>query len=183
EANVTSCAGDIDLPAAWFGLFDYVQLGLHRWVAPRRPREALELGALNLAARLSDRAARRALARNTAALVRAIERHPIDVVTHPGFQLPVDWIAVGEACARSGAAFEINTGHGRLDPAHLRAVARTGCRFVIGSDAHTPERVGDLALGVALARAAGIPPERLLNATPVVAGRSRSGVGEARRRG
>jgi DNA polymerase (family 10) len=69
---------------------------------------------------------------------------------------------------RQGVALEINCQPHRLDlnDVHARLARDRGARIVISSDAHAERRVGDLDLGVTVARRAWIGPERVLNALP-----------------
>jgi len=46
---------------------------------------------------------------------------------------------------------------------YLRIAFQAGARFVIGSDAHSPDRVGDAAKGLLLAETAGIPASAIQN--------------------
>jgi putative hydrolase len=88
----------------------------------------------------------------------------VDIVTHPGLSLDIDTKALAEACAQKGVALEINTSHLKSGPDFLRVAKDTGVRFAICSDAHSPERVGDLALGVRRVQEAGVPPWQIVNA-------------------
>lgn len=189
EANVVDLRGTLDLPEEIIHELDYVMVGLHIPVRPRRWRDALRFAAVNGAARWWGKAAARARAMNTEALIRCINRYPVDVITHPGWRLDIDTPALAAACAEVGTALEVNTSHDHGGLAYIEAAAGAGVDFVVGSDAHHPRRVGDLEAGFALLRQAGIPPERVRNGvgpegklSPAAEDSIRAGVPVVRRR-
>ena len=59
---------------------------------------------------------------------------------------------------------EINTSHDNISLDLIELAANEGVKFVIGSDAHHPSRIGDFSKGVALAKAAGLTAEQIINA-------------------
>jgi putative hydrolase len=77
--------------------------------------------------------------------------------------------AVFEACAEHDVAVEINSRPERRDPPmELLELARDiGCLFSIDSDAHAPGQLDFLLYGCERAEAAGIDPDRIVNAWPV----------------
>lgn len=164
EANIIAPDGRLDVPESLLSELDIVLVGLHPLVRPASWRASLAWMAVNSAARYSRRWLRRARALNTEAICNAVERYRIDVITHPGYRLAVDTPLLARTCARRRTALEINTSHVHTDVPYICAAAREGCRFVVGSDAHSPERVGDLASGLRLAERAGLGPEQVKNA-------------------
>ena len=96
--------------------------------------------------------------------MNAVYKNRIHIITHPGHRFNIDTRAVAKACRERGTAMEINCGHDHTTVEYLRIAAEEGVQFVIGSDAHSPERVGDFAKGIRLAKAAGLSPEQIINA-------------------
>lgn len=172
EANVVSEDGEIDIPPQMQERLDIVLVGLHPWVRWRPAAQGLSLLGLNaLPARWAKARARE---RNTRALVNAVLYNKVHVVTHPGYRLPIDTAALAEACARTGCAMEINAGHVHTSVEYIRIARRKGARFALGSDAHSPRRVGDLVQAARLAEAAGLGPGEIVNAEEGMDGRPRS---------
>ncbi|MCR4398817.1 MAG: histidinol-phosphatase, partial [Firmicutes bacterium] len=138
--------------------------GIHLHVIPRTARDGVRLVVNNLtAARWSRSMSRRARADNTKALVEGVRRHRIDIITHPGLHVNVDTAELARACASRGTALEINSYHGSGGPDYVRVAARQGVRFVLSSDAHSPAEVGMVEAAARIARAAGLPPEQIIN--------------------
>ena len=164
EANVVDLKGTLDVPEEVLTRLDYVMVGLHVPVRPRRLADALRFAAVNGPARWLPAVGRRARFLNTEALIGAVNRYPVDVVTHPGWRLPIDTPALAAACAARGTALEVNASHHHGGVPYIRAAAAAGVDFVVGSDAHCPERVGDFRRAFALLKAAGVGWERVRNA-------------------
>ena len=58
---------------------------------------------------------------------------------------------------------EINTRHPHLTVEEIKIAARTDAQFIISSDAHSPERVGDFESGLVRAKEAGLDLSRIVN--------------------
>jgi DNA polymerase (family 10) len=111
----------------------------------------------------------------TERLVRAVSHPLVTILGHPTGRLLLgrkeyafDIDAVAEAAAANDTFLEINANPQRLDLSDslARRAARLGARFVIDPDAHSPEGVRDTALGVTVARRAGLSPSQVLNTKP-----------------
>ena len=103
--------------------------------------------------------------RITAGLVAAMDRYPVAIITHPGEYISIDTAVVARKAAELGTALEINTKHPYVSVEAGRIAWQAGADLIVGSDAHTLDRVGNLRDGVLRAEAMGVPPERLLNAS------------------
>ena len=75
----------------------------------------------------------------------------------------IDTEMVAKTCAKVGTYMEINTSHDHITADYLKIAFEAGARFVIDSDAHSPDRVGDVAKGLLLAKSAGIPTSAIQN--------------------
>lgn len=167
EANVISTEGHLDIPVEMQGKFDYILAGLHLLV---RPLSLAQMGAVawaNWAGRWSEQAKLRARIVNTDALIQAIYNNRIHAITHPGYRLSIDTRSLAKACAATNTALEINAGHEHTTVDYIRIAAEEGAKFVIGSDAHSPQRIGDFGRAITLAREAGLTPTEIVNAIPV----------------
>lgn len=164
EANVTSIDGSIDITQEYCRKLDMLQVGLHFMVHPRQWLDGLNRTTLHLLRGLTRNLRQKSRLLNTEALTNAVYRHNIDVITHPGYRFEIDSRALAKACAARNTAFEINTSHEHMTVELISLVADEGVDFVIGSDAHHPHRVGDVAKGLALAQTAGLSAKQIRNA-------------------
>ena len=160
EANLVSSGNYLDLLPDEFGDFDYVIAGYHYGVLHGRcVRNYVDehLGIRSKALRI----------RNTEMTVKAIYENPIRILTHPGDKGPFDLDEIAKACADRKTLMEINTRHTHLTLEEIRQVAKYDVQFVVSSDAHTSDRVGDVSEGIERAVRAGIDLSRIVNIKPV----------------
>jgi putative hydrolase len=163
ECNISSARGDLDVPHSIRRGLDIVLAGLHPGILPNSGSDWMVLYGGNWAARFSTGLRRRARVNNTKAVVDAVRRNDVDVITHPGYHLDIDTVELARVCAARDTALEINAHHHEMTPEFCRAAAKAGCKFVIDSDAHKPADVGNLERGIKVAEAAGLRPEQVLN--------------------
>ena len=156
KANIIGIDGTLDIPPEALGQFDLILAGLHPLVYPADLISGLAMVG-NLMGRHWQYLSNRLRPWNTKAVISALTRYPIDILTHPGLHMNIDTEKVASVCAQVGTYMEINTGHDHISADYLQIAFRAGTRFVISSDAHTPSRVGDAAKGLKLARLAKIP--------------------------
>jgi putative hydrolase len=164
EANIINLSGKLDVTEEETKQFDYLLAGYHYGVFGENPAFALGLHAQNLVIsnwfRSSTKGQKK---RNTELAVRAIYENNIKILTHPGDKGSFDIGEIALACADRGTLMEISTWHNWLTVDGIREAAKTGARFVISSDAHTPERIGDCQGAVVRIKEAGLDFERVAN--------------------
>jgi DNA polymerase (family 10) len=111
----------------------------------------------------------------TARLLRAVGHPLVTILGHPTGRLlrarrgyTFDVAEVARAAAANDTYLEINGNPFRLDlsDALARRAAREGARFAIDPDAHEPRAIAHTALGLRVARRAGIERAQVLNALP-----------------
>lgn len=163
EANIVNSRGQIDVPAKMFPFFDLLAVGLHRMVFMSPVLDGLRMNIANNLRWLSGSRCRAAVAINTRTLSLAMERYSVDIITHPGYCFPVDLPDLAVAASSTRTLLEINDSHAIPSAAALGAVLGSGARFVAGSDAHRPSRVGSFDNAQRIMREAGISQERVVN--------------------
>mgnify|MGYP006276324095 CR=1 FL=1 len=164
EANIISADGTIDVPYKILCQLDKILVGFHLMVIPKSWQDGKKLiydNIINYRIHKDDREAIRY--QNTRAVIKAVNRYPIDVITHPGFQIDIDTIELAKACKKNDTALEINVSHGYLTEEFVKAAAAEGAKFVISSDAHRPEDVGQLSEGLRMVQNIGLSNDQILN--------------------
>ncbi len=110
--------------------------------------------------------------RATERLLRAIDNPYVNVIGHPTGRLinqrnglEPEWNRIFEAAHASGTALEINASYPRLDLNDdlARAAIKAGCTLTIDTDAHSTAGLGEVDLGIAVARRAGAEAKNILN--------------------
>jgi putative hydrolase len=163
EANIISYEGDLDIPVSLQKKLDQVLAGFHITIRPKSFHDGVKFLANRVTERLSPSQKQQARNDNTKAVVASVYHNDIDIITHPGLGISIDTPELARACVKNNTALEINTLHGVKSIAFIKAAAKEGVKFAIGSDAHQPERVGCLAAGVQAAQQAGLKPEQVIN--------------------
>ncbi len=164
EANLIDHQGKLDVPEHLRQPLDILAISLHPLVRPDNAWDGVRMFAPNLWQRVTGIRSRRLRNLNTKAMVEAVERHDVSFVAHPGLWIDIDTAELAEACTRRDTALEINCNHADQLAGYVQAALPSGVDFVINSDAHTPEEVGQLAAGIALAERLRLDPSRIRNA-------------------
>ena len=164
EANLTSTKGDVDLKPNLYDKFDIFLAGIHKMIL-FKPGSWFSFGIPNLMySTFNAKTAPKSLVkRTTKAVIEAIKKNPIDVVTHLNFCSYLDPVEVAKVAADYGTYIELNSKKVHLSDEDLFAVYNTGARFVIDSDAHSPDRVGEISLIEQTLKRTNFPIDRIDN--------------------
>ena len=158
ESNITSIDGDTDMLEEDLQFFDLYLCGLHEALWYKNLRSVYNLAIKNyLSYKLGRRPSDSVVRDTTRAYVQAVKNHPIDILTHINFRCCCDIEEVAKCCADYGTYIEINTKKYHVTPEELNLMANIGVRFVIDSDAHAADRVGDTKIAEQLLAQASVP--------------------------
>lgn len=164
ETNIINLSGRLNVTGKDLEQLDFILAGYHYGVLGENPALALGVHARNLVVSgWLHRSTKAQVKLNTELMLKAIYENEIKILTHPGDKGAVDIGEIALACAGRGTLMEISTWHNYLTVDGIRQAAKTDARFVISSDAHTPERIGDCLGAVARIRKAGLDFERVEN--------------------
>lgn len=161
ETNITGM-GAIDLKPSDYEFLDIVLCGYHKFVAPRRLRDFRHFFG-NLIFNKSEWHEKKWLSRNTDVYRSVIEKYKIDVITHINLDMPVDTVKVAKVCAETGTMIELNGKRIAFSDDQFRGMIETGVQFIVNSDAHRPERVGDFGPPLELLSRVPVPENRIAN--------------------
>ncbi|MGF6376926.1 putative hydrolase [Clostridiales Family XIII bacterium PM5-7] len=159
EANVRAVEPYLDVTKAEFDQYDFVLAGYHygithgycvgNWLdahgfLPKGYGEKLRI-------------------KNTDMTLKALYEHDIKILTHPGDKGRFSIDEIAKACAETDTLMEISTWHSHLTVEEIKIAAKYDTKFIISSDAHTPDRVGSFHGGIDRAIAAGLDIGRIVN--------------------
>ena len=102
--------------------------------------------------------------KNTQMIVDALRKNNLAILTHPGDKGPFDIEEITKVCVETDTLMEINCRHCHLTTEEIKiAAANPDAKFIISSDAHTPDAVGTFKPGLQRALDAGLDPTRIVN--------------------
>lgn len=163
EADLVSPEGEVDLPKNYEEIFDVVLLGMHYFVKGTRFRNVVWIVWQNLFRFfIPDRKKLREI--NTKALCNAMRKYRIDALSHLGTSMPdYDIVRIAKTAEETDTCIELNNKHMSLNLDQLVYLASTNVKYLLSSDAHDPEDVGNVQCMLELALEAGIDREKILN--------------------
>ncbi|MDE6059317.1 MAG: PHP domain-containing protein [Clostridia bacterium] len=163
ESNIRGKSGLCDLKETDYENFDVYLAGIHVCIHYDKWRD-MKLGWGSwLRASLNKKPSKKLIQYTTDTYINAIKNNPIDVITHLNFLCFANAVDVAKCCRDYGTYLEISSKKQHLTDEELAAVADTGVRFVINSDAHWTDRIGDLKLAEEQILRVGIPLDRIDN--------------------
>ena len=159
EANIFSLDGEIDLQNVDRGVFDIVVAGFHKMVWAKKLKDGIDLSFPQVFGTCTDQVKKRF----TSVVISTIKTQKIDILAHPGYGFPLDVKEVAKAAADYGVRIELNGKRINLTDEEVLVLAQSDAKIVANSDAHSPERVGDVSKPIELLTRLGIPIERVEN--------------------
>ncbi len=164
ESNLLGVSGKTDVKVKDYQKLDIFLAGVHRFILYDGLKEWFKLLGANYFTKLFNKNPSESLIkRNTQVYINAIKSNPIDVITHVNYLVFADAVEVAKCCADYGTYFEINTKKVHLSDEVWQKVVDTGVNFVVDSDAHSPDRIGDTRLATELLQRVDIPLDRIKN--------------------
>jgi len=164
ECNIISRDGQIDLDDEVMKYMDIVLLGYHMMVRLKGIPSFMNIYGKNYISKVSKAMAKEMRQSNTDIMINAIKKYKVDIITHPGARISMDTGRLAEAAAKVGTALEINSKSNIMTVDYLKVAAGHGARFVINSDAHKPQDVGNFRNAIELAESAGLTNAQIINA-------------------
>lgn len=165
EANIRGISGKADLKKSDYENFDIYLCGKHVFIWYDTFSDMFQYGAANYFNRKdSANASKKLIKRNTLAYINTIKNNPIDAITHLNFLTPANALEVAKCAADYGTYIELNSKKDHLTDEELcEIVAKTDARFIIGSDAHSADRVGEISRVETQLSRVNFPMERIDN--------------------
>ena len=162
EANLISTSGDIDIVENDFEFLDILLMGHHRMAKTTSKKDFYKLMLANMVG-LPFSPSKERLSRNTTAFLRALDKYPIDVITHLNYGFPTDTLAVAKLAKEKGTFVELNGKRINFTDRELITMAEEGVNFIVNSDAHSPARVGECNNAINTIFRLGIPLSQVVN--------------------
>ena len=163
ECNIISRDGEIDIDESIIKYLDILSLGYHMLVLPKSFLDFIHIYGRHYTSLLNKAWLERTSQRNTETMIKAINNYRIDFITHPGARIPMDIQSLSKEAAKVDTALEINAVSNVMTLEEIKFAAGQGVKFIINSDAHTPQDVGNFRDAIKLAEEAGLENEQIMN--------------------
>ncbi|MCH5142578.1 MAG: PHP domain-containing protein [Clostridiales bacterium] len=164
ESNLISIEGATDLKESDFEHFDIYLCGIHEVLKYKSFSDMYNIMVKNyMAYKFGKKPSQKIIDNTTRAYINAIKSNPIDILTHINYKCYCNLEDVAKCCADYGTYIEINTKKRHVSAEELNLMAATGVRFVIDSDAHSADRVGDIKIAEEVLKEAAVPLEQIDN--------------------
>lgn len=162
EANLVSSDGKIDLTLDEEKKLDIVLMGYHKCIKADNFKDRISFFNKNrLGAKFgySDKM----IQKHTDAYLRAIDKNNIDILTHLNYGMPVDCIQIAKLAMEKGVYIELNGKRTIFTPDEVAKMVEMKVKFIVNSDAHKPENVGECNHPTNFALVNKIPDELIVN--------------------
>ena len=164
ESNIISTEGHADLTPKMYDKFDVFLAGIHKCVLYKfKSVFTLSIPDLVYGFFKNKNVPKYLIKNNTDAYINLIKKHPVDAITHLNYCVVADVVEVAKAAADYGTYIELTAKKTHLTDEELYQVEKTGVNFIIGSDAHSPDRVGEISLVEETLKRVHIPESRIVN--------------------
>ena len=147
EANLISLEGNVDVREEDYEFLDIFLMGYHRMVKTTTYKDKVFLNYANDLARIF-RPSMEKINRNTTAFLKALDKYPIDIITHLNYGFETDTLAVAKMAKQKGVYVELNGKRINFTDDEILTMASEGVKFIVNSDAHKPDNVGEVNNGL-----------------------------------
>ncbi len=164
EANIYASDGRIDLTEEDRKMFDYIVAGYHK--APW-PANVKEMFTFNLPAMVANK--RRGGYTNaqrdkyTKTMVAAVKNGRFNILSHLNYGIPSYVAEVGKAAMDYNVLIELNGKRVSMTDEEIMTLYDMGVTFVVNSDGHSPERIGDMSVPMTIVDRLGLDKSRIAN--------------------
>ena len=159
EANIISSEGDVDITEDDLKEIDLLIVGFHSFAKAKSFKEYFKFFLPNLL----NLKRKKDVKRNTLALLKAMDKYPIDVISHPGVNMPLDFDEVSKHAQKTNTLLEINGKRIAYTKNDVKCMLKNNVNFIINSDAHRASKVGECNKGFNFAFMHNIPFEKIVN--------------------
>lgn len=164
ESNLISVDGKTDMKESDLQYFDIYLCGVHEVLRYNSFSDMYRILIKNYAAyKLGYRPSEKVIRDTTRAYINVVKNNPVDILTHVNYKCQCDLKQVAACCADYGTYIEINTKKRHVSAEELNLMSEAGARFVIDSDAHSADRVGDTKIAEEILAEASVPPDKIDN--------------------
>lgn len=163
EANILNLNGDIDLNDDLLKACDIILCGYHLGVLFSSFNDFWNFYGMNFIGKFNKNIKEKQIEKNTKAIVGALNKYKINILTHPGDKIPVNIDKIARAAEKNDTILEISNHHKHLNSEEIKISAKYNVRFVINSDSHIKDSIGGFEKAIKAANEAELDLSRIIN--------------------
>ncbi len=159
EENFLSLDGKIGLLKRDLDFLNIVNVGYHKLARASSLNDYFKLFVPNNMHFYT----KRQIERNTICVLKAIETQPINIITHLGVGMPVNVGEIAKLAREKNVFIELNGKRIAFTRGDIETLLKYDTQFILNSDAHRPEKVGDVRNGMSYVIKYNIPEKNIVN--------------------
>lgn len=163
EANIISSEGDLDLIPSDFEYIDFIVAGFHKSVWATSFKQWITFILANIIDDIFGRYSQKRVQKNTQAYIKMLDKYPVDVISHLNHNAKVDCFKVAKKCEETNTYIEINGKREHFNYEEMKQILSTNASLLANSDAHQPEKVGNIEIIKPQIKRYNIPLDRIIN--------------------
>ncbi|MDD4046232.1 MAG: PHP domain-containing protein [Sedimentibacter sp.] len=163
EANILDYKGTTDIDNEILKHCDIILCGFHLAALFSTSNDFWNFIVKNKFAKNNKNLYDEMVEKNTQAIINAMNKYKIDILTHPGDKIPVNIDKIAQAAEKTNTMLEINNSHGHLNKDEIITASKYNVQFVINSDSHIKDNVGSCDNALRATEEAGIDLKRIIN--------------------
>lgn len=141
EANLLDKSGRIDVLKDDEKFYDIILMGYHKMIKPKPKQFWFSL-------KTKIFTSKKQIEENTNAYINAINKYNIKVLTHLNCGIKVNIKRLVDACKEKDVLIELNGKRISFTKEEIAYMKENNVKFVVNSDAHKPNNVGETNLGL-----------------------------------
>jgi putative hydrolase len=167
ESNLIGKKGIVDLSEEDYDFFDIILCNFHQFVIAKGFWNFLSFYTPNLilapCLKTFKRVPKIIMKMNTNALISAVKNNKIDVITHMNTSFYVDTYEIAKVCADYGTFIELSGKKIGFSDDEFLKMAETGVKFIVNSDAHNTDDIGNFEKATNILIRTKYPLEKIVN--------------------
>lgn len=163
EANILDYEGNTDITDEVLKYCDIILCGYHIGVLFSSFKDTWNFTVMNKIGRKNKKVYEEMKEKNTVAVTKAMNKYKINILTHPGDKIPLNMDLISRAAEKTGTLLEINNSHSHLNAEEIKIASKYNVKFVINSDSHIKDNIGNYEKGLKAAIDANLDLSRIIN--------------------
>lgn len=163
EANIIGIDGELDINEEILNSLDILLMGYHYGAMPLGTKDAVNLYWNTQVSKLITSMSEKSKDLMTIAYIKAMQKYPIDIITHPGAKAGIHIKEVAKEAIKHGTGLEISSKHKELSVEALIEIHDIEVKLYVNSDAHQASQVGQVKKGLEKALLSGVDLNKIVN--------------------